>query len=934
MFYFAQSITLYMKKRLLFCGIILVFIGGIRAQQMQISGTIQDTTNFKPLREASVVVIRIRDSIIVDHTRSDIFGKFAFKNLEIDTFELLITHPKILDMSYYFLGSKENSSFDLGEIVVSENMKTTNEVVIFASREPVYYRGDTLVFQADSFQVKTNAVVEDLLKKLPGVEVDNSGEIKFQGKEVAKVLVDGDEFFGSDHLVATRNLDAKSVENVEIYEKEIENAQDGSTETIQVMNLTLKDEAKQGYFGRVGAGTDFQRFYEGEALVSKFNGKQKISGYVQGSNTPNSGFSWSDNQQYGFDNERQGILTDDGDWIWFGNSTREGLPQSFRAGMYYTDELSDKLAVSFNYGYKNNSLEANSQQSRQFFFEDSTFTTVDENIGINRTYSHAINAGIAYKIDSMTVLEIKPQFTYSKDVQRSNNSSRFLDDDRNLFSTTTMDNENEAEEMKFSNVTRLTRMFAKKNRKLEVTYQIDFEDKKSFGFINNRSVFTENDSLFNAFDQRKKGSMNGLGHLGRLVYWEPLSRFWRLEFEYQLNYFETTSGLESLDKDVNNEYNQLDLLHSNRFENRQMVHMAGAFARYDKGKHMVRFGTRARNNQTSNLNVFNDLRFTQDVNNILPSVSYRFKPKPSFRLSAKYATDAVLPQISQLQPLRDNTNPNSFRTGNAALVPSFRHDVNFSFNSWNGLNSTYYYSSLYGNYTNNDFSSEIKFLPGGITESKTINVDGNFTGGFYSGFGFELAKDLQARINIDGNYRNLNNVIVTENVPQNNTTLNRSIGINFGTEYNAEDSLGAEKFFIGFDVGTNYTNPTSTLALGSNLPYWEHSFEMEFGVELPWRIRLESDASYTLFTGRADGFNTNVLLWNASIQKRFLKGENLVLAFQANDILNQNTRISRNIMTNMIVDSRTQIIARYFMLKLTYNFKNKIKTKEVDETFE
>ena len=478
---------------------------------MKITGEITDTTNFKPVRDASVVIIRLSDSVIVDFARTDMYGKFAFENLKIDTVEVLITHPKYSDMSFYVLGSAEEAEFNIDNIVVSENIKAMNEVVIFASKDPVYYRGDTLVFAADSFDVKTNAVVEDLLKKLPGVEVANDGGIKFQGKEVAKVLVDGDEFFGSDHLVATRNLDARAVENVEIYEKEIENAQDGSTETVQVMNLTLKEDAKKGFFGRVAAGSDAQNFYEGEALASRFNGKQKLSAYVQGSNTPNSGFSWQDSQQYGFDNERQGILTDDDEWIWFGNSRREGLPQSFRAGVYFTDQVTEKLAVSFNYGYKDQAVEVNTQQSRQLFFEDSTFTVRDDNRGFNRTFSHALNMAVAYQIDSLTLLEIKPQLTFAKNIQRSNNTSRFLDENLNMFSETLMDNENESEELSFSNVTKLTKLFPKKNRKLELTHQIDVEDKNSFGFIDNRSIQTSNDSIFDAFNQRKEGQMNGFG---------------------------------------------------------------------------------------------------------------------------------------------------------------------------------------------------------------------------------------------------------------------------------------------------------------------------------------------------------------------------------------------------------------------------------------
>ena len=302
------------------------------AQTMKISGEVSDTANFKPLRDASVVIIRLSDSLIIDYTRTDMYGKFSFENLPLDTVEVLITHPRFSDLSYYVVGSPQNNDVHIDNIIMSENIKAMNEVVIFASQEPVYYRGDTLVFVADSFDVKTNAVVEDLLKKLPGVEVDGNGGIQFQGKEVVKVLVDGDEFFGSDHLIATRNLDARAIENVEIFETERENAQDGSTETVQVMNLKLKEEAKKGYFGRVAAGGDFQRFYEGEVLASTFNSKRKISVYFQSTNTPNSGFSWQDSQQYGIENERQAIIDEDGDWIWFGSPSREGLPQTTRAG--------------------------------------------------------------------------------------------------------------------------------------------------------------------------------------------------------------------------------------------------------------------------------------------------------------------------------------------------------------------------------------------------------------------------------------------------------------------------------------------------------------------------------------------------------------------------------------------------------------------------
>lgn len=894
------------------------------AQYMKIKGEVQDTSNFKPVRDASVVIIRLSDSVIVSNTRTDIYGKFSFDKLAIDTVEVLITHPKFNDLSYYIVGSKTQFEFNIDEIIVSDNFKSMNEVVIFASKDPVYYRGDTLVFVADSFDVKTNAVVEDLLKKLPGVEVAGDGGIKFQGKEVAKVLVDGDEFFGSDQLIATRNLDAKAVENVEIYEKEIENASDGSTETVQILNLKLKEDAKQGYFGRVAGGSDFNKFYEGEVLASRFVGKRKISAYLQTTNTPNSGFNWEDSQQYGLNNERQTIIDEEGDWSWFGSPSREGLPRSLRSGLFFQDQITEKLFTSLNYSYNDNNLVSNSDVSRQFFFADSSYAITDANRATNRKFNHTVNLNLQYQIDSFTTISIQPQFITTRTVQQANNTSLFLDNDRNLFTTSNMKNENESQESKFSNVSRITKQFKKKNRKLELTHQIDFEDNNSFGLINSKNTRASDSSQFSVFDQRKEGALRGIGHLARVVYWEPLSKFWRMELEYQLNYYETTNGAQSYNK-VGQAYTELDSVFSNKFDNRQVVNMLGAFVRYDKGKHMVRIGTRVKKNETSNFNVYTGDRFLQDVNNLLPRVTYRFKPKPSLRLNLSYSTDAQLPNIGQLQPLQDNTNPNQISKGNAGLVPSYSQDLNLNFNNWNGLKSTYVYAGLYANQTNNAFSNSITFNADGQTVSETINVNGNYSGGFWGGFGVPLSGDIfTMRLNANADYRNTNNLINS----QQNTTKNLATGGSMELIFEKNDTL-----YFELSAGSDYNRPRSTLGMGSNQPFWQHTFNLDFYYELPWKIRLESDANYNILTQRADGYNLNYFIWNVGISKRFLKEENLVLRFTANDILNQNTTISRNIMTNMIIDSRTQIINRFFLLKLTYNFKNKSKDKEKDETF-
>lgn len=195
------------------------FSSAFFSQNMSIYGSINDTLNSKPKENAVVMLIRLSDSVLVDFQRTNENGEF-YLNVPMDTVEIIISHHDNDDKIIFFFPSKDRLSLDLNNTILPEKSEMMEEVTIYAYKDPVFFRGDTLVFLADSFQTKKNAVVEDLLKKLPGVEVDKSGNITSQGREVNKVLVDGDEFFGSDPTIATKNLGAKSIESVEIYEEE------------------------------------------------------------------------------------------------------------------------------------------------------------------------------------------------------------------------------------------------------------------------------------------------------------------------------------------------------------------------------------------------------------------------------------------------------------------------------------------------------------------------------------------------------------------------------------------------------------------------------------------------------------------------------------------------------------------------------------------
>ena len=325
------------------------------SQKLSVSGNVQDTSAKTPLPNAIIMAIKLTDSTLIDFTRTDINGYFKLKPLPIDTYQVIISHPKFADMGYFIFGDKKNLEYDFGKIILQPKNVSLDEVTIFAFKDPIYYKGDTLIYTADSFKTKANATVEDLLKKLPGLKVDKNGKITSQGKAVDKVLVDGDEFFGGDPTVATKNLNASSIESVQVYEKKSDDVANSTTgeETQKILNLKLKDEAKKGYFGKVSGASDFQKFYEGEALSNYFKKKLKISVFGLVSNTPNSSFGWGDVYKYGLNNEFDRQDNEDGTMsMSSSNSQPQGIPRTIKSGFYYTDKLSKNTKLNINYSYK------------------------------------------------------------------------------------------------------------------------------------------------------------------------------------------------------------------------------------------------------------------------------------------------------------------------------------------------------------------------------------------------------------------------------------------------------------------------------------------------------------------------------------------------------------------------------------------------------
>jgi len=894
---------------------------------MNVKGTVYDTTGTIPVENAMAMAVRMKDSVLLGFTHTDKNGEFELTGFPADTFALTIDHPNFDEKVYYILGHAENYEINIPSIVMPEDLQDVEEVVIYAYKDPIYYKGDTLVYVADSFATHEGAVVEDLLKKLPGLSIDQDGKITSQGEQISKVLVDGDEFFGDDPTIATKNLGADGIAQVQVYEKENDEGIGGDDEKIKVLDLRLKEDAKKGYFGRVSAASDFaltplgdpaeigtNPFYEGELLLNKFNGSQKISIFALGTNTPRSNFGWGDMKKFGLENEETGGNR----WNPGAGNNTSGIPQTLTAGFYFSDKIGKKknTKIGFNYSFYDNYLDATSASRSEYFLTDTSYVTDDSIRDITDNQSHRINFELETQIDSLTTLKIKPSVRLDQSKTSNKDISDFFDSENNKTLGTFVNSTNESKGVSVNGYARVNRKFMKKKRELEVRYDLSYDDNETDGTLDSRT----NNFIFNSYDSVLQTRINDNGntnHYGTVTYVEPIAKKFKVEMEYLYQYGFSNQNRVTFDLDsTTGMFTDTNSTFSNIFDNTRQQHRIGTGLIFESSKHTASAWIKVRNINIDNVNRITGTLINQNINNVLPQFRYMYKPTMGKRVEINYRTSSQQPSINDLQPVRDNSNPNRIQEGNPDLIPTYQHSVNINFNSWSALSGRYIYAGGYGSITNDAFSTETDYDQFGRTISKTVNVDGNASAFFYSGAGFPiLGRKIEFRPELNGSYNRFTNFILGQKNVTNNYGISPGLNIRFNL---LEDSLE-----MGVSAKYSYNNAVSSLN-GTTTPYSIENYSGYAEWRLPKGWGIGTDMTYTRNTVPGDGFfNTQFFVLNAEISKKFLKTQNLMISIVGNDILNQNINARREINGNIVTDYRTTIISRYFLLKATLRFNNR-----------
>jgi hypothetical protein len=729
------------------------------------------------------------------------------------------------------------------------------------------------------------------------------------------VLVDGDEFFGSDPTIATKNLAAKGVESVQVYEKKNEDAGLGSDEKIQVMDLKLKDDAKRGYFGKISGASDFMLisdngFYEGELLFNKFDKNRKISVFALSSNTPRSNFGWGDMNKFGLENERDNSGMNM--WDQKAKNNTGGVPQTLKAGIYYSDRFGKTGKIGFNYSFYNNKLNSVANSLSQYFLADSSYYTRDSSNDISNNQSHNVNFNISSNLDSLTTFKIKPSVSFDIANTENSSSAKFLGEDFTPSFETIIQNNNESKGINFRNEITIGRKFKLPRRELEFKYVTQLIDNKTDGKLITQSL----DSI----DQKKINNNSSMSHYSYLTYTEPFNKNWKGQVEYLFEYGTSKQDKQTFDRGLDSSYTQNVAFLSNQFDNNRIQHKGTGLLIYETNSQTIIGGLGFRSITINNNNLVSDTSINQQIYNFLPRFSYQFKPSMSKRLGIFYTTNSSQPSISDLQPVQDNSNPNRIKVGNPDLKPNYVHNLRINFNTWQAMTGRYIWSGANASLTNNAFASSTDFDSFGRQTSKTENVDGNLFANVFAGMGLPiLNRKIEFSPNMNASYNKYSNFINTQQNITKNTALSGGIDI----------ELQLDSLEITLSQSYSYNKPVSSLSAASSLPYSSQNYGLDFKWTLASHFIIEFDASYAINSQRANGYNKNLFIINAEIKKGFGSRQNTILSIQANDILNQNLTVQRQLNGNIVTDNFTKIISRYFLMKLVYKFNNN-KTKEDD----
>ncbi|MFN5226724.1 MAG: outer membrane beta-barrel family protein [Bacteroidota bacterium] len=900
------------------------------AQQLVIKGAVIDTINHQPLDQAVISLLRSKDSVLVQFVRTNSKGQFQLKGVVPAKYIILISYPNYADYVDQIQVATDQVN-DLGNIPLLTKVQLLEEVIVKQKIAAIRMRGDTTEYRADSFRVSANANVQELLRKMPGITVNGKGEITAQGQKVEKVLVDGEEFFSDDPAVVTQNLRADNIDKVQAFDKKSDQAvftgiDDG--QTTKTINLVLKEDKKNGYFGKLEAGSDADRYRYGKAMVNSFKAKKKVAAYITTDNTRYEALNWDERRNYGDDlNTRTEFSDDGGMMIWSSDddfSNGQGFPNSITGGLHFSNKWNKDKHNSINtYQFNDIRVTGNNTSTIQTLLPDGSFLVNNsDDYFDSRKSRNRLRSTYEWNIDSTSSLKvIATGSVINSNANNIFNGSSF-DNVGNQINKTFRQTISNAQEQNLLTTLFWRKRFKKAGRTISLSSDINGTSRSGDGFLFAENTFFSSGTVQD-IDQKKTNDELLFGISTKISFTEPLSKKTTLEFNYRFENNRNNAERNTLTGGSGGTgvYDQLVNQLSNHFVYNNLLNTGGLNLRFNHKKITILGGAAIGSADFTMKDLRNQNNRAVNFTNFLPSFNFNYQIKKQMRLGFRYNGSTQNPTLQQINPIIDNTDPLNITIGNPLLKQEFNNRFSLSFSDYKVLKSKSIYFSANYSFVNNaitNFNSIDKAT--GMRINQAVNVQGNYVFNIWSSYSFELFPSFNLNLNFRPTVTRFVNFIDGKENVNDSRNLNFGIGSGF---------WGEKWINYWFDLSASKNYSTSSINPNNTTRYWSYNLSLNVEMKLPkkWYINFDGNADIyqrtPIFANRR-----NIIILNGSIKKSLDKNENWQIKFRLNDMFNQNLGINRNITSNFISETTQQTIRRFGMLSLTYNFnKNGKETR-------
>ena len=924
--------------------------------RVTLSGTVLDKEDNSPIMQATVQLLSLPDSTMAVGDVTNNNGRFSL-SVRPGKYVLKVSYVGYLSHLKEYQLTASKPTVNVGKIALSSDAIMLKEAVVTAEAPQVTVSGDTLGYNASAYRTSEGAALEELVKKLPGAEVDDEGNVKINGKEVKKLLVDGKEFFGGDVKTGLQNLPVNMVDKINAYDRQSDNARitgidDGEEET--VLDLTVKKGMNQGWMGNLDGGLGTEKRYSASANVNRFashgDKSSQLSFIGRANNVGDRRFGGGGGPQWRRNN---------------------GLTASKELGLNYAIETKKvDFGVSARYNYRDNDVQSLGQVENFLLGGGNSSFMNSNSASRNKNQNFFGHLRLEWRPDSMTTFFMRGSMSWGDSESSSNSLSatynsdpfaivsnpyQYLDfdseSDEDLDKTRVNASNNaslsEGNSMSANLNMQVTRKLNDSGRNITLRGIGSYGDNESDRYSNNITRYY-GDGIITAVDTIRRyitTPTNNYNVGAEVSYSEPIADRVYLQFSYRFTY-----GYNESDNSTYDLLNASDRVNfilgrlPNDFSESWIDPEQSKYAEYKKYNHDARFTFRV-NRDTWRLSAGMAFRpqntklsykkgeyqvdTTRNVFNFSPEVDFRYQPQKQTQLRFNYRGRSSDPSMENLLPITDNSNPLNIRTGNPGLKPSFSHNMGLHFNTFNMDAQRGIFSALNGSFTQNAISNIRKYneSTGGWT-TMPENINGNWN--LWGMFGINTALKNNKKFTI-GSFTNAgfnNNVgyLTTGEMKdaQKNTTTSLSLGERLNGTYR-NDWLE-----VGLNGSLNYTFEKDKLNPQNNQEPYTFSYGGNLQFNTPWNMTISTNMTNQARRGYSDeSMNRNELIWNAQVAQSFLKGA-LTLSFEWNDILKEQSNITRSYTSSGSSVYTYNGVNSYGMVRVIYRF-NIFGSKEARE---